>query len=196
MDKRIRVFLSGVGGQGSLTATTLLAKIALDEGIDSVAGEIHGMAQRGGVVESAILFGGYQSPKLGHAESHLLLGFELVETLRALPYLRKGGIVVSSSQIMAPASVALGKDKLGTAEEMRAKIDAFAGKSYYLPIRDIGVKYGTAQVGNSALLGAACALDLLPFSFDALVKGLERNLPAKQVERNILAAKDGKDLVI
>ena len=60
--KRLRIFFTGVGGQGTLTATTLLARTALDAGQDVVAGEVHGMAQRGGVVESVLLLGGWRSP--------------------------------------------------------------------------------------------------------------------------------------
>ena len=62
--KPVRIFLTGVGGQGTLTATSLLASIAMKNDIPVTAGEIHGMAQRGGVVESTVLLGGYFSPKL------------------------------------------------------------------------------------------------------------------------------------
>ena len=62
MSNRIRIYMTGVGGQGTLTATTLLARVAVAQGVEVVAGEIHGMAQRGGVVESTILLGGWKSP--------------------------------------------------------------------------------------------------------------------------------------
>ncbi len=86
--KPIRIFMTGVGGQGTLTATTLLAKTVLAAGLPVTSGEIHGMAQRGGVVESTVLIG-CKSPKIGHGEADILLGFEPMETLRALPYLKK-----------------------------------------------------------------------------------------------------------
>ena len=88
--KRMRIYFTGVGGQGTLTATTLLARTALQAGLDVVAGEVHGMAQRGGVVESVLLLGGWRSPKLDFGEADVLLGFEPLETLRGLPYLRPG----------------------------------------------------------------------------------------------------------
>ena len=86
--KRMRVYFTGVGGQGTLTATTLLARTALEAGLDVVAGEVHGMAQRGGVVESVMLLGGWRSPKLDLGEADVMLGFEPVEALRGLPYLK------------------------------------------------------------------------------------------------------------
>ena len=82
--KKIRIYFTGVGGQGTLTATTLLARTALDAGLDVVAGEVHGMAQRGGVVESVLLLGGWRSPKLD-LKVDPLLGFEPLETLRYAP---------------------------------------------------------------------------------------------------------------
>ena len=109
MQKRMRIFFTGVGGQGTLTATTLLARTALEAGLDVVAGEVHGMAQRGGVVESVMLLGGWRSPKLDYGEADVLLGFEPLETLRALPYLQPGGAIFSSSDPLPPLSVALGK---------------------------------------------------------------------------------------
>ena len=91
MSNRIRIYMTGVGGQGTLTATTLLARVAVAQGVEVVAGEIHGMAQRGGVVESTILLGGWKSPKLGFGEADIVLGFEPLETLRGLCYLKQGG---------------------------------------------------------------------------------------------------------
>ena len=97
MSKRIRIYMTGVGGQGTLTATTLLARVAVEQGVEVVAGEIHGMAQRGGVVESTVLLGGWKSPKLGFGEADIVLGFEPLETLRGLRYLKQGGVVFGST---------------------------------------------------------------------------------------------------
>ena len=82
--QRLRIYLTGVGGQGTLTATTLLARTALMAGVPVIAGEVHGMAQRGGVVESVVLLGGWRAPKLDYGEADVLLGFEPLETLRGL----------------------------------------------------------------------------------------------------------------
>ena len=68
MSNRIRIYMTGVGGQGTLTATTLLARVAVAQGVEVVAGEIHGMAQRGGVVESTILLGGWKAPSSDSAK--------------------------------------------------------------------------------------------------------------------------------
>ncbi len=188
---RVRIYLTGVGGQGTLTATTLLARTALEQGIEVVSGEIHGMAQRGGVVESTILLGGFSSPRISLGEADILLGFEPMETLRALPYLRKGGHVFSSGDIMQPVSVSAGVDTYPPLSEIRRQVEAVAAKAWFLPCRDCGLRAGSAQSGNTALLGAVCASGLLPFGVPALREGIKKFLPPKLVDVNLAALENG-----
>ncbi len=191
MMTRIRIYLTGVGGQGTLTATTLLASTALDQGIDVVSGEIHGMAQRGGVVESTILLGGFLSPRIGFGEADILLGFEPMETLRALPYLKKGGYVFSSMDILQPVGVSSGVEKYPNFDDIKRKISDASSFSCFLPCRELGLKVGSAQSGNTCILGAVCSSGLLPFGIDALCDGIKKFLPTKLVETNLLALQLG-----
>ena len=191
MDTRLRIFLTGVGGQGSLTATTLLARLALDQGLAVVSGEVHGMAQRGGVVESTVLLGGWQSPTLAPGEADILLGFEPLETLRALPALKTGGTVFSSTDFLPPTSVSTGKAALPDLSAIREAVRAVASRAWFLPIRGLGA--GSPQSGNSALLGALCASGLLPFGLDALTEAIRAYLPPKLVPFNLAAAARGAE---
>lgn len=188
---RIRIYMTGVGGQGTLTATTLLARTALDAGIEVVAGEIHGMAQRGGVVESTVLLGGWQSPKISHAEADIMLGFEPLETLRGLSYLAKGGKVLSNTEILPPIGVSMGRETYPEMDAIREKVAARASDAWYLPCRTLGLEAGSAQSGNSVLLGAVCASGLLPFGVDALNAAIKRYLAPKLVEMNLRAVELG-----
>jgi len=193
MNKRIRIYMTGVGGQGTLTATTLLARVALQEGIEVVAGEIHGMAQRGGVVESSVLLGGWKSPKLGLGEADILLGFEPLETLRGIVYLKQGGAVFSGTDGIATPGVSAGREKAPEESVIRDRVLARASFACFLPCRSIGVEIGSPQSGNNVLLGALCASGLLPFGFDALERGIRSFLPARLVEVNLKAAHIGKE---
>jgi indolepyruvate ferredoxin oxidoreductase beta subunit len=187
----LRIFMTGVGGQGTLTATTLLAKIALDQGLEVVSGEVHGMAQRGGVVESTLLIGGWRSPRIVFGEADLLLGFEPLETLRALPYLAPGGRVFSSSESLPPIGVALKKESYPDLDELRATVRAVAKDALFLPCQSLGNQAGSIQSGNSALLGAVCAAGVLPFGIDALEAGVTKYLPANIAEANLKAVRLG-----
>lgn len=192
---RVRIFLTGVGGQGTLTATTLLANTALAQGLEVVSGEIHGMAQRGGVVESTVLIGGYASPRIGWGEADIILGFEPLETIRALPYLAPGGIVLSSVDPLAPVGVSSGGDSYPDLENIKDTVRKLATQAWFLPCRELGAKAGSSQSGNTALLGAACAVGVLPFGVEALEAAVRKFLPPKLVEVNLKALALGVEAV-
>ncbi|MEG2005524.1 MAG: 2-oxoacid:acceptor oxidoreductase family protein, partial [Bilophila sp.] len=133
MNQRIRIYMTGVGGQGTLTATTLLARVAVAQGVEVVAGEIHGMAQRGGVVESTVLLGGWKSPKLGAGEADIVLGFEPLETLRGLSYLKSGGKVFSSTDAIPTPGVSAGRETLPTLEAVQNIVRKSASEAWFFP---------------------------------------------------------------
>lgn len=190
--KRMRIFFTGVGGQGTLTATTLLARTAMDAGLDVVAGEVHGMAQRGGVVESVLLLGGWRSPRLDLGEADVLLGFEPLETLRALPYLRAGGAVISSADPLPPLSVSLGGAHYPALDEVESQVRRVAGQCHFVPCRELGAKAGSVQAGNTVLLSVACAAGILPFGVDALEAAIGKYLAPKLQAANLKALELGK----
>ncbi len=185
--------MTGVGGQGTLTATTLLARVALDQGLQVVAGEVHGMAQRGGVVESVVLLGGWLSPKLGHGEADVIMGFEPLETLRALPYLAPNGKIFSSTDPLAPVSVNLGNETYPTIDDAKKAIYAKCADTVFIPCRSLGLKAGSIQAGNTTLLGAICAAKILPFGSEAIEEGIKKYFAPKIVDANIKALHLGMD---
>ena len=190
MSDRLRIFMTGVGGQGTLTATNLLAQAVLDCGIDVTAGEIHGMAQRGGVVESALLIG-LASPKIGLGEADVILGFEPLETLRALPYLKPGGTVLSSTEYVPPLSVCTGKAENTPLEIIKEKVDTCAGKAYSLPCLSLGLEAGAVQSGNIALLGALCATGCIPLKPEQLAETIKSVMKPKIADINLKALELG-----
>ncbi len=181
---RVRIHFAGVGGQGTLTATTLLSKAALDQGLPVVSGEIHGMAQRGGVVESSLLLGGWMSPVIGPGEADVILGFEALETLRALPYLACGGAVVSSADFVPPPGVSAGREVCPPLEEIKKSVAALAGKFWFVPCQALGLRAGSLQCANTVLLGALAATKLIPFGPEELKAAVTRHLPEKLVAMN------------
>lgn len=190
VSKPIRIMFTGVGGQGTLTATTLLAKAVLAAGYPATSGEIHGMAQRGGVVESTVLIG-CKSPKIGYEEADILLGFEPLETMRAMPYLRKEGLVLSSTEFIPPLSVAMGKQENPSIAAVKDAVAQCTKNAIYLPCQSLGLEAGAVQSGNIALLGALTATGAIPVSTQILVETIKNNLPAKIVDINLKALELG-----
>ncbi len=190
-NSRLRIYLTGVGGQGTLTATTLLARTAMDQGLDVTSGEIHGMAQRGGVVESTVLIGGWKSPTIYFGEADVILGFEPLETLRGLPYLSPAGAVISATEFIPPPSVCAGKAALPELQMVKDEVAKVTPKAWYIPAQTLGAQAGSIQSGNIAMLAALCATGLVPFGPDALKEGIKKYLPPKVVEINLMAAELG-----
>ncbi|MFO7876007.1 MAG: indolepyruvate oxidoreductase subunit beta [Desulfovermiculus sp.] len=190
---KVRVFLAGVGGQGTLTATNLLGLVAMDRGIYLCAGEIHGMAQRGGIVESALLLGGYMSPKIAPGEADVLLGFEPLETLRALPYLHRGGILVSNTEPTVPVGVSSGQETYPDLDTVEASSRKCTNRASFVPCKSLAAQAGTVQSANMVLLGALCAAGVEPFSLQALQQAVKNHLPAKIVDINLQASQLGFD---
>jgi indolepyruvate ferredoxin oxidoreductase, beta subunit len=153
METRRCVFV-GVGGQGNLLASNLLGQAALSMGIPVVVSEIHGMAQRGGVVESAVLLGGANSPIVSNGEADVLISFEPLETMRILSKCNKKTLVITNAQPLPPFTVAVGQGKYPPVDEILDKVGKKVGKVVSLNGNDLAEKAGNALSLNMVMLGA------------------------------------------
>jgi indolepyruvate ferredoxin oxidoreductase beta subunit len=114
-----------------------------------------------------------------------------METARALPYLKRGGLVLSSTEFMPPLSVAMGKQQSPTLDEITARVAACTDQAHFMACQTIGIEAGAVQSGNIALLGALCATGALPFGPEALEATIKANLPAKIQAVNLKALELG-----
>ena len=153
METKRCVFV-GVGGQGNLLASNLLGQAALSMGIPVVVSEIHGMAQRGGVVESAVLLGGANSPIVSNGEADVLISFEPLETMRILSKCNNKTLVITNSQPLPPFTVAVGQGKYPAVDEILEKVKKKVGKVVALHGNDLAEKAGNALSLNMVMLGA------------------------------------------
>jgi len=153
METKRCVFV-GVGGQGNLLASNLLGQAALSMGIPVVVSEIHGMAQRGGVVESAVLLGGAASPIVSNGEADVLVSFEPLETMRMLAKCNNKTLVITNAQPLPPFTVAVGQGKYPPVEEILDKVGKKVGKVVALHGNDLAEKAGNALSLNMVMLGA------------------------------------------
>jgi len=174
----------GVGGQGTVLASRLLAQAAINKGLHAATAETIGMAQRGGTVVGHLKFGEkIASPLLALGEADLLIGFEPAEAVRALPYLKKNGaIVVNRTPVMPfdPASKYDGSAELDFLRQQVTNLHIVDGEA-------ICRNCGTNKVLNIALLGEAVRAGFFPFSILELEVAMEKMLPQKLVAVNIKA---------
>lgn len=149
-----RCIFVGVGGQGNLLASNLLGQAALSMGIPVVVSEIHGMAQRGGVVESAVLIGEATSPIVSMGEADILVSFEPLETMRILGKCHKESLVITNVQPLPPFTVAVGQGKYPRVEEFLERLPAKVRKVIAIHGNDLAEKAGNSLSLNMVMLGA------------------------------------------
>jgi len=182
-EKRLQnIILCGVGGQGTILAAKILAAAAMNRGQRVLTAETIGMAQRGGSVFSHLRLGpagntGANSPLIPQGEAHLILGFEPAEAARHLPFLRSGGMVVTSRQPLPPVSTLIGKSNY-PAEEIYQFLES-RSRVHFVDTQRALQELGTAKVLNVLLLGAAQRLGALDFSEEELLTALRGLVPEK-----------------
>lgn len=153
METRRCVFV-GVGGQGNLLASRLLGESALSMGIPAVVSEIHGMAQRGGVVESAVLMGDVTSPIVSNGEANVLIGFEPLETLRTLIKCNRDTLVITNTNPLPPFTVSVGQGEYPPVNEVIQLIQAKVNRLIALKGNELAEKAGNPLSLNMVMLGA------------------------------------------
>ncbi len=181
-----RIIFVGVGGQGNLLASRLLGEAAVASGVPIKVAEVHGMAQRGGVVESSAVLGGAVSPIVSDGEADIIVGFEPVETLRSMTRANSSTLVITSTAKLPPFTVAIGqatypdtKDILGLIRGKVKKLIAFDAMAEAVKAKNpLGL--------NIVLLGALSAVGKLPVSEKAIRKAIETKTKKAFLETNLM----------
>jgi indolepyruvate ferredoxin oxidoreductase beta subunit len=163
------IVLVGVGGQGILLASEILAQTAMLEGYDVKTNEVHGMAQRGGSVMAQIRYGKeVHSPLVARNEAHILGALEKVEALRYADYLRPDGLAAVSTQAIMPVTVSSGEARYPQDAEELLK-QAFT-RLVYIDASKIARELGDIRTANIVLLGAISqGLDLALESWEKAI---------------------------
>ena len=151
---QINIVITGVGGQGTLLASRILGALAADNSMDVKVSEVHGMAQRGGSVVTYLRIGeGVCSPLVETAMADYVIAFEQMEAMRALPYLKKGGTVITNTQKISPMPVVMGTAKYP--DDLIEQLDA-AARVIKMDALALAEEAGEARAVNLVLLGALC----------------------------------------
>ncbi|MBK5914114.1 indolepyruvate oxidoreductase subunit beta [Rhodocyclus purpureus] len=177
MSATTNILVVGIGGQGVMTATEILAEAAIALGHDAKKTEVAGMAQRGGVVSSHLRFGKrVLSPQIAPGEADLLLAFEAAEGMRWRHMLRPGALALVNQGRLSPPVVELGlfeypEDPIASVRAAGTRVVAFDATSIALAVGDI-------RLGNTVMLGAIS--DYLPFSAELLEQAVLKRFGARK----------------
>ncbi len=187
----INFLLVGVGGQGILTASDILAELGLRAGYDVKKSEVHGMSQRGGAVSSHVRFGErVYSPLIGQGEVDFLLAFEMLEALRWATFLNPQGTALVSTQCLPPIAVTSGGARYPDREEVRQELAGRARHLFLVDAPGVAGELGNPRVANTVLVGALAARLSFP---EALWEEIVRErVPARFAELNLRAWRLGR----
>ena len=178
------IMIVGVGGQGSLLASRILGAAAMNAGYDVKVSEVHGMSQRGGSVVTYVRYGEkVYSPVIEKGEADIIISFEQLESARWLPYLKKGGVLISSTQRIDPMPVIMGKAEYP--QEILSKLSEKEIKLVTLDALSLAIEAGTPKCANIVLLGAA--VQFLGIDKEMWVDIIRSTVPPKTIDVNLKA---------
>lgn len=187
--KTMNVSLVGVGGQGILLTSDILAKTAALAGCDVKKSEIHGMAQRGGSVISQVRFGDkVYSPIIPDGASDLLVSFERLEALRWRHLLAAGGKVLINDMNMTPMTVSSGQQP--AVVDLDARLKSEYPQALYIDAMVLAKAVGNTRTMNMVVAGALSVLT--PFAPELWKQALRERVAAKFVDQNITAFEAGR----
>lgn len=177
------IMIVGVGGQGTLLASRILGNTVIKQGFDVKVSEVHGMSQRGGSVVTYVKYGKeVYSPVIDKGGADIILAFEELEALRALPYLKKGGKIVVNTQKIDPMPVITGAVEYpeNIIEKLSSKADVIAVNAL-----DVANEAGNSKAVNVVLIGVLAKRTDIPY--DVWLSTLKETVPEKFLDVNVKA---------
>lgn len=188
-----RLIMVAVGGQGNLLASSVLGEAALLSGIPLQMSEIHGMAQRGGVVESALIFGEARSTIISDGEADVLVGFEPSETLRALNRCNRNTVVITNLAPQMPFTVNIGKGVYPDLADLQKLIRAKTGRLIAFNAARLADEAGNPLAVNMVLMGALIQTEILPLTVASVKEAMALKTKPAFLDSNLKAFTLGYD---
>jgi indolepyruvate ferredoxin oxidoreductase beta subunit len=187
--KEYNIVITGVGGQGVLTAANILGWAALRAGYKVRLGEVHGMSQRFGSVISYVRFGeDVYGSMVPEGKADVMLSFEPVEALRYVNYLKEGGMVVVNTKPIVPVQVSMGMAKYPSLDEIRRIFEEdFKAKWIGFNAEELAEKAGHVVTTNTVLIGALTQVPEFPLDAEHVREVIKISVPPKAVEMNMKA---------
>ncbi len=190
----MNILIAGVGGQGVLLFSDILANLALASGLDVKKSEVHGMAQRGGSVVSHVRYAPrVYSPLIEEGTADLLVAFEALEAVRYLHWLAPNGRLVYDPHRIDPLPVSIGLIARPDDKSLAERIQERVRQSVAVPAFARAIELGNARVQNVVMLGAVSRF--LEFHPDTYRAAIRNTVKPTAVELNLTAFNAGRELV-
>lgn len=183
MKEKINIVLTGVGGQGVITAANILGKAAVKAGVNVFVSEVHGMAQRGGSVNCTVRLGDVSGPLVPAGSASAMLSMEPSEALRYIQYTNKKTKIITDIVPVIPFTVATGDEKYPELEKIFKELEKY-GVLYKIDAVKLAKEAGALITKNVVMLGALAGTEILPFKSDILLDTILESVPKKYKDLN------------
>ena len=190
MKGKTNIVLTGVGGQGIITAANILGKAAVKAKINVFVSETHGMAQRGGAVICSVRLGNVTGPLVPSGSADAIVSLEPVETLRYMSLTNKDTKIVTDVNPVVPFTVATGEEEYPELSNVFKEMEKYANL-YKIDANKISKDAGATITKNIVMLGALAALEVIPFKSEILLETILENVPQKFKDINKKAFEGG-----
>ena len=185
------IYISGVGGQGIIKTSVIMGEAAMKKDLNVVVGEIHGMAQRGGVVSTQMKIGDTHSPLIEEGKVDLLLAFEPLEALRAINMVNEDTYIVMNTAPIYPFNIRQSEHPYPELATILDDIEPKVRKVIAMDAESIAKEAGHILSLNMVMLGGAAAVPGFPLDKDTITESLKDNLPEKSIPINLKAFEEG-----
>lgn len=185
----INLIIAGVGGQGSILASHLVAMAAIRDGLHARVGETFGAAMRGGSVASHVRLGKeVHSPLISKDGADIVLALELLEGLRnSVRYLRRDGLLLTNTRAWSPTDVNIGLAKYPDVKTVEKSVKKLGGRAIIIDATLLAQQAGNVRTMNVVMLGALAGTGKLPVSIESLKQVIRENVPRGTEEVNLRA---------
>ena len=189
MNHKASIILTGVGGQGVITAAYILGKSSVNAGVNVYASQAYGIAQRGGSIFCTVRMGNVLSPLVANGTADVILSTEPIEPLRYIQYANNETKIITDIQQIVPFSVTIGQDEYPRFKEIKSH-----GILYAIDASSIAKKAGAPRFKNIVMLGALAASGTLPFNSNILLETILETLPKEYGEINKMLFEEGMEI--
>jgi indolepyruvate ferredoxin oxidoreductase beta subunit len=190
MDSKTSILLTGVGGQGVITAANILGMVAVRSNINVYVSEIHGLSQRGGSVNCSVRMGNVSSPMITNGTADVILSLEPIEALRNIFYVNKETKVITDINPIIPFTVTTRGEEYPRLDDVFKEIKSRADL-YKIDALCMAKESGSVKSKNIVMLGLLSATDVLPFSSDIILETILDNATSSYQDINKKAFESG-----
>lgn len=182
------MYICGVGGQGIIKTSIIIGEAAMNQGLNVVMSEIHGMSQREGSVSTELKIGNYKSPIIPKHSAHMILSFEPLETLRAIPKANQDTKIITNTTPIIPY---LQNKNYPNIEHLISTLKDNYKNTQPLDANKLAINTGNILSLNMVMLGAAIADNNFPLSKKNIIESMKNNLNPKFHKLNLNAIEEG-----